>query len=111
MSGAGERTSKVSLWKRGSGSDGGGGKNSAYVYQFTRRAEFTHLHGGESVMANRLEGKHTQVVTLLSSAKTKEITTGWQLKDEKTGTKYNIRDITRTTDRKYIELLCESGVA
>jgi len=79
--------------------------------QFSVRAAYRHLRGGESVIAARLEGHHTQVITVRASSQTRQITTDWRLVDARDGTVFNVRDVTAETDRQWISLLCERGVA
>jgi hypothetical protein len=62
-------------------------------------------------MADRLQGQHTQIVFIRRSAGARLVTTDWRVHDLRSGTKYNIRDITITEDRMYIDFLCQSGVA
>lgn len=73
-------------------------------------ASFTHRHGGESVTAARLAGRHVMVVRLRASPKSREVEADWKLTDVSTGQDYAIRDVTRTSDRAWIELLVEGGV-
>ena len=62
-------------------------------------------------MARRLQGRHTQVITLRASSQTRQITAEWRLVDARDGTVFNVRDVTPETDRTWISLLCERGVA
>lgn len=82
-----------------------------WIEVFRCRGAFTHLRGGESVMQGRLQGKHSQVVRVRAAAQTREVEASWSIVDRATGDRMNIRDITVTTDRRWIEFLCESGVA
>lgn len=80
--------------------------------QFQTRAAFIHLRGGESVMASRLAGRHTQVIRVRASSQTREITTEWRARDARAGTIFNVRDITlNEDDRAFLDILVESGVA
>lgn len=79
--------------------------------QYSVRAAYRHLRGGEDVMAGRLQGRHTQVITVRASSQTRQITAGWRLIDARDGTLFNVRDVTHETDRQWISLLCERGVA
>jgi SPP1 family predicted phage head-tail adaptor len=107
---AGPLRERVVFEKQSSTSDGAGGTTTAWAEQFTRWAEYIHLKNGESVMAGRLEGKHTQVVRVYAkSART--VTTDWRLRDKASGRVFNIRDISLSKDRAFLEMLCESGVA
>lgn len=82
-----------------------------WATQFSVRAAYRHLRGGEDVMAGRLQGRHTQVITVRSSSQTRQITAGWRLTDARDGTVFNVRDVTPETDRMWVSLLCERGVA
>lgn len=82
-----------------------------WATQFTVRAAYRHLRGGEDIMAGRLQGRHTQVITVRASSQTRQITAGWRLIDARDGTVFNVRDVTHETDRMWVSLLCEHGVA
>ncbi len=111
MTGAGDLRERVVFESRSASSDGAGGTTTAWADQFTRWAQYIHLRSGEAVLAGRLAGKHSQVVKVRADSATRTITTDWRLRDRRTGRVFNIRDITHTPDRAFIELLCESGVA
>ncbi len=108
---AGSLYYKVALLKRENVDDGMGNTVSDFVEQFQTRAEFIHLRGGESVLAGRLQGKHTQVIRVRNSSNTRMISTDWMLRDVRTGKSFNIRDIEHEVNRQFIALTCESGVA
>lgn len=108
--GAGRLTERVSLFKRGELDDGYGNTVTDWILQFETSAGYTHLRGGETVMAARLTNKHPVVVRLRSSAAALEITADWKVTDARTGVEYAIRDVTHDVDRAYIDLLCERGV-
>lgn len=82
-----------------------------WTTQCTVRAAYRHLRGGEDIMAGRLQGRHTQVITVRASSQTRQITAGWRLIDARDGTVFNVRDVTAETDRMWVSLLCERGVA
>lgn len=124
MMGAGDLTYRVAFLKREALNDGKGNTlGNKLVEQFQSRAAYRHLRGGESVMANRLSGKHVQVITVRASTLTRQITTDWVIRDVRasnetapgsgkfTGDVFNIRDVTHETDRQWISLLVEKGVA
>jgi SPP1 family predicted phage head-tail adaptor len=108
---AGDLHERVGFGSHGSGSDSAGGTISAFTEQFTRRAAYIHMRGGEAVMAARLEGRHTQVIRVRADSQTRAVTSDWQIADKNSSAVFNIRDITPTTDRKWIDFLCETGVA
>lgn len=111
MSRAGELFENVAFEKKNTVSDGGGGTRSEWVEQFTRRAGYVHLRGGETVMAGRLQGKHTQVIKVRASSDVSLVNTDWRIKDKRTGEVYNIRDREPDVDRAYVHFTCERGVA
>jgi SPP1 family predicted phage head-tail adaptor len=78
---------------------------------FQSRAAFRHLHGTEAVMASRLAGKHTQIITVRSRANTRLITTDWRVRDIHTGQIFAIQDVTHNTDRQFIDILAVTNVA
>lgn len=91
--------------------DGSGGEDQDWGEQFTTRASFRYLRGGESVIAARLSGTQPVVVRIRAHPASRQITTGWRMRDTRRGTVYNIRTVVPTDDRQYLELTCESGVA
>lgn len=122
--GAGDLYYSVAFLKREEIDDGMGNTiDDKLVEQFRCRAAYRHLRGGESVMAARLDGKHTQVIIVRASSQTRQITTDWIVRDVRassetepgsgkfTGDIFNVRDVTHETDRMWISLLCEKGVA
>ncbi|WP_176026517.1 phage head closure protein [Brucella intermedia] len=109
--GSGQLHYQVALLKREDVDDGMGNTVSDWVEQFQTRAEFIHLRGSETVMAGRLQGKHTQVIRVRNSSNTRLISTDWMLRDVRTGKSFNIRDIEHEVNRQFIALTCESGVA
>jgi hypothetical protein len=103
---------KVHCQKRVPFDDGMGNTVSDFATQFSVRAAFTHLRtGGEAVMASRLENKHPMIVTLRSSTQTRQINSDWQLVDARDNSVWAVRDVTPETDRQWISLLVEKGVA
>jgi SPP1 family predicted phage head-tail adaptor len=108
---ANDLTERVAFDLRAEVDDGYGNTQSDWVERFQCRAAYRHLRGGESVMAGRLEGKHTQIITVRSSSQTRQIDTDWRVRDTRTGQEFNIRDVTHETDRQWISLLVERGVA
>lgn len=91
--------------------DGGGGVLNGFTRQFYERAEFIHIRGSESVLANRLEGRHVQVIRVRSSQASRAATTDWRIVNTRTSEVFNIRDITPTVDRGFLDCLAERGVA
>lgn len=101
----------VNCQKRVEVDDGAGNTVGDFATQFSIRAAFAHLRGGEAVIASRLENKHPVIITVRASSQTRQINSDWRLVDARDGTAWAVRDVTHETDRKWISLLCERGVA
>lgn len=108
---AGDLSYRVAFDRRAEVDDGYGNTLSDWVEQFQCRGAYRHLRGGEGVMAGRLQGQHVQIITVRAAALTRQVTTDWRVRDVRTGDVFNIRDVTGETDRAFISLLCERGVA
>lgn len=97
--------------RKETGGDGAGNIEGDWVERFRCRVEFIQLRGGEAVLAGRLQGRHSQVIRVRISEHSVLITAGWQARDIRRGTAFNIRDIEFEENRQFISLTCESGVA
>ncbi|GEC15158.1 head-tail adaptor protein [Nitrobacter winogradskyi] len=102
---------KVHCQKRVEIDDGAGSTVGDFATQFSVRAGFAHLRGGEAVIASRLENKHPVIITVRASSQTRQINSDWRLVDARDGTAWAVRDVTPETDRQWVSLLCERGVA
>jgi SPP1 family predicted phage head-tail adaptor len=106
---AGQLTERVAFEQKGSAPDGYGGTTTAYVEQFTCRAGFQHLRGGEAVQAARLQGQHTLIIRVRASSLTKAVTGDWRVRDARKGTVYAIKDVEPETNGMFISFTCQSG--
>lgn len=89
-----------------------GNEEGAFVARLSCAAEIRAKFGGEAVTAARLAGEQPAVITIRQTEATREITTDWRARDERTGVIYNIRSIADPDGgRCWLELLCQSGVA
>ena len=110
--GAGDLRYRVDCQKRVEVDDGYGNPVSGdFETQFTVRAAYQHLRGGEAVIAARLSNRHPMIITVRSSTQSRQINSDWRLVDARDGTAYAVRDVTQETDRAWISLLVEGGVA
>lgn len=110
--GSGDLYYRVDCQKRAAVDDGMGNIVSGdWQTQFSVRAAYKHLRGGETVLASRLENKHPVIISVRRSSQTIQITADWRLVDARDGTVWAVRDVTQETDRHFIGLLCERGVA
>ncbi len=111
MAGAGDLRHRVAFDKRQRVKDGAGNWQSSFVEQFQRRAAFVYAGGGEAVMAARLEGRGVLKVRVRSCSLTRTITQDWQMRDARLGTVYAIKEVDAVTDRQWVYLVVERGVA
>lgn len=104
--------------------DGAGNREGDFVQQFERQAGFTFLRGTELVIAARLEGRQPIVVRIRACSQTRQIDTGWRMRDLRdgewigsggdaywSGSIYAVRSVIPTEDRQFIDVTVESGVA
>ncbi|MGV1770069.1 head-tail adaptor protein [Agrobacterium vitis] len=86
---------------------------ASWVERYLCRAGFVHLRGGETVMADRLQGEHSQVIFVRDCSEAREVETDWRIRDLDTQLTFNVRDITQgewtDDDRRWIDFLCQSG--
>ncbi|SMP32170.1 head-tail adaptor protein [Shimia sagamensis] len=84
------------------------------THRFYRRACFLFLRSGEGVLAGRLSGTQSIVMTVRRSAAVAAITTTqttkWQIRDKTTDIVYNIKAVepNREKPRQLIDFLCVS---
>lgn len=91
--------------------DGQGGTINGWTPEFSCRAQFIYARGGESVEAARLQGRSIFKVRIRQCAAASGIQQSWRMVDARRGTAYNIREIDQISDRQWVYLLVESGVA
>ena len=111
MPGAGDLRHRVAFERREKISDGAGNTQGQFVEQFQRRAAFLYAGGGESVMAARLEGRGVLKVRVRACAQTRLVTQDWQMRDARAGVAYAIREVDGVTDRQWVYLVVERGIA
>lgn len=101
--------------------DGSFGNETGWAERFVRFGEFIYQRGSEAVEAARLEGQSVYKLKVRSDPETRSLTAGWRARDvlrqsfdtqgkPKTGV-YNIREVDPITDRQWVYLVVESGVA
>lgn len=91
--------------------DGYGGQEAGWTPRGQRPAKFVHVRGNETVDAARLSGQEVYRLCVRQSPMTREIATGWRVRDLNRGTEYNIRSVDAVTDRRFVWMQIESGVA
>lgn len=80
---AGELRERMSFQARSTVDDGFGGQvpGGAFATSFTVWARLMPLHGGEGVLAGRLQGTQPYVITVRASSQTRQIDESWQVVD------------------------------
>jgi len=111
MAGAGDLRHRVAFDRREREKDDSGNWVQKFIEQFQRRAAFIYAGGGETVMAARLEGRGVLKVRIRSCQATRTITQDWQMRDTRLGTVYAIKEVDAVTDRQWVYLVVERGVA
>lgn len=91
--------------------DGSGGQETTWTEQYACRAEFRYMRGGEAVEASRLSGNPVYKVKVRSCDDAEAITTDWRMRDVRRSVTYNIREVDAVTDRAWVWLIVEGGVA
>jgi len=116
VAGAGSLTIRVHCQKKAAAADefdnpvpAGG----AWSTQFTVLAGFLPKTGGEQVLAGRLAGIQTYVVTIWQSDSTRQITPGWRLVDaDNSARTFNIQSLFDPDGKRLkLELLVQEGGA
>lgn len=110
--GAGDLYHTVAFEQRTITTDGyGNTETSDFEERFRCRAGLSALRGGEAVMGSRLEGRQPVIVRVRRSRDTTRIAADWRARDVFSDQVYAVRAVSETTDRKWIEVVAESGVA
>lgn len=109
--GAGDLYYRVAFDKPVEQSDGQGGTINGWEEHFQCLAHYRFLRGGETVQAARLEGRQPLIITVRSSSETRQVQTQWRIRDARSGTVFQVKAVNPTEDRRFLEILAESGVA
>lgn len=94
--------------------DGAGGTESGWSEEpvsIVRSAEFIYQRGGEQVEAARQAGTFTFKVRIRNGSRAQAITPAWRMRDLRRGVVYNVREVDAITQRNWIFLVVEGGVA
>jgi head-tail adaptor len=92
--------------------DGYGNFQTDFAAQFTVWTRRQFLRGGETVIAERLQGRQPSVLTIRASRSAAQITTDWRAVNARDASEvYNIRSVSLSEDRSFYDVLCERGVA
>jgi len=91
--------------------DGYGNSEGAWVGATQHSACVEARRGSEAVVAGRLQGVVTYIVTTRYSAAAAAVTPGWRFVDARSGQVYAIRTAVPRPRRDYIDFDVEIGVA
>lgn len=103
--------------------DGSGGQIRTWSQQLECWGEFIYSRGSEAVDAARLQGRAIYKVRVRSSVASRAIGTDWRMRDVKRGlpsgvtgdalpgNRFNIREVDGITDRQWVFIVAEMGVA
>lgn len=91
--------------------DGYGGFNRVWTQRHACRAEFIYSRGSEAVDAARLQGRSIYKVRVRQCDAAQAITTDYRMRDVRRGGEYQIREVDPVTDRQWVYVVVESGVA
>ncbi|MFQ6550499.1 head-tail adaptor protein [Aestuariibius sp. 2305UL40-4] len=91
--------------------DGYGGDEVSWQEAFRTRAEFRYESGRESVDGGGLTGTAVFKVRIRTQVSAEGLTMDHRMRDLIRGIAFNIREIDRVTDRLFIWLVVEKGVA
>lgn len=108
---AGQLKERFAFDKRNDVADGYGNTVAGWIEQYQCATRRQMLRGGESVIAARMQGVRPMLLTVRSCVAAREITTDWRARDVRTGETFNVRTVSPSEDRSYIDILCESGVS
>jgi head-tail adaptor len=108
----GDLRERVAFDLRSGVSDGAGNFEDAWTETVAPvAARIRPLKGGESVVAQRLQGSQPVVITVRSSAATRALTTDCRARALRSGKTYNVTAVTPDERRAYVDLLCVAGGA
>lgn len=114
MHGAGDLRERVAFDAPHQVEDGYGGTDQGWglpADAIERNAELIYQRGTEKVLAGKSTGTAVFKVKISQSDQARTITTDWRMRALRSGTEYQIREVDRDSDRQWIWLIAESGVA
>lgn len=88
-----------------------GRAETGWTEVFWSRAEFIYERGREAERAGHLTGSAVFKVKLRSCANARALTTDYRMRDVNNGVAYNVREVDAISDRRFVWIVVESGVA
>jgi head-tail adaptor len=108
---AGELRNRFEFQQREAVSDGMGNTRGAWRARYECAGRRQMLRGGEQVMGARLEGRQPAVITIRANRMARQITTDWRARDIHSEELWNVRSISPSEKRDYLDIIVEKGVA
>jgi SPP1 family predicted phage head-tail adaptor len=109
---AGELRERIAFDEREQMTDDVGNSVGSWVERFVTAARVRPLKGGETVMADRLQGRQPVVITIRYFQEAATVTPAWRARDVRTGRIYNITAAANMDEhRRYLDLLATAGEA
>lgn len=87
--------------------DGYGGTKLEFATVFSAPCRIRTLKGGEEVMASRLAGTATLVVTIRWQPDAAAMDPSWKVVNGRTGDEYEVTAVTVDERRAFIDVLCK----
>ena len=91
--------------------DGRGGNERTFSEEYRCAAHFKYVRGREAVDAGGLTGTAVFKVKIRSCLAALRITADYRMRDVRRGLSYNVIDMDNVTDRDWVWLTVEAGVA
>lgn len=91
--------------------DGYGGEDRTWAQVYACPAEFRYQRGTEAMQAGGLTGAASFKVRIRSSNAARLVKADDRMRDVRRGVAYNIREVDAITDRAWVWLVVENGVA
>jgi len=111
MRGSGGLNESVAFDAPTSVPDGSGGFSDGWAEQYTCRAEFIYQRGSEAIAASRLQGRSVYKLRIRQGASARTIVADWRMRDVRRSITYNVRDVDAISNRAFVYLTVEGGVA
>ncbi len=111
MNGTGGLSELVAFEEPSTVEDTYGATTGAWAERFRRLVSIENMRGNEPVIAQRLVGVNPVEVRVRASTAVTAVDSSWRLRHVLKGTLYNIRSVIPKSDREWVHLICEIGVA
>lgn len=91
--------------------DGRGGQTRGWTETYDGAAEFRYERGREAMQAGAVTGSASFKIKVRSCEATRALTTAHRMRDVRRGLAFNVREVDAITDRAFVWVVVEAGVA